>query len=225
MTLNRNTIKEKVKFIFDGVTLQAVLISLIGSAILAFGLYNIHSISNVTEGGILGLTLLIEYWLGISPSVSGFILNMLCYAMGWKLFGKNFLVYSIISSGGFSFFYMIFEQFEPIYPQIAQMPLVAAIVGAIFVGVSAGMCVCVGGAPGGDDALAMSITKLTKMKIQWSYMICDLVVLGLSLSYIPLNKIIYSLITVTISGQIIGLMQKIKINGATVDSWSAAPEN
>ena len=33
--------------------------------------YNIHSMSNVTEGGILGLTLLLEYWFGISPSVSG----------------------------------------------------------------------------------------------------------------------------------------------------------
>ena len=36
-------------------------ILLLGSAILAFGLYNVHSISNVTEGGALGLMLLIEH--------------------------------------------------------------------------------------------------------------------------------------------------------------------
>ena len=42
----------------------------LGSAILAFGLYNVHSISGVTEGGVLGLTLLLEHWFGISPSIA-----------------------------------------------------------------------------------------------------------------------------------------------------------
>ena len=39
--------------------------------------------------------------------------------------------------------------------------------------------------------------------------ICDLVVLVLSLSYIPIHRISYSLLTVVLSGQIIGWMQKI----------------
>ena len=33
--------------------------ALLGSAILAFGLYNVHALSNVTEGGVLGMTLLL----------------------------------------------------------------------------------------------------------------------------------------------------------------------
>ena len=67
--------------------LSSVLLLLLGSAILAFGLYNVHSVSHVTEGGILGLTLFLEHWFGISPSVSGFILTVLCYFLGWKLLG------------------------------------------------------------------------------------------------------------------------------------------
>ena len=62
--------------------------------------------------------------------------------------------------------------------------------------------------PSGDDALAMSLSRITKLPIQWIYLISDLLVLGLSLSYIPLNKIAYSLLTVILSGQIIGLFQK-----------------
>ena len=65
------------------------------SALLAFGLYNIHSVSKVTEGGILGLTLLLEHWFGISPSFSGFVLNVACYLLGWKILGKRFLVFSL----------------------------------------------------------------------------------------------------------------------------------
>lgn len=189
---------------------SSVLLLLLGSAILAFGLYNVHSVSHVTEGGILGLTLFLEHWFGISPSVSGFILTVLCYFLGWKLLGKLFLVYSFISSIGFSVFYGIFEQFEPVFPEIGTKPLLAAVVGALFVGVSVGICVRVGGAPTGDDALAMSLERVLPVDIQWVYLISDLAVLLLSLTYIPVSKIVYSLLTVILSGQIIGIMQKIR---------------
>ncbi len=180
----------------------------IGSAILAFGLYNVHSISGVTEGGVLGLTLLLEHWFGISPSVSGLILNGVCYLLGFKLLGKEFIAYSVIAGGGFSLFYAIFEKFPPVYPQIADMPLLAAIVGSLFVGIGVGLCVRANSAPTGDDSLALSLSHLFKIGIQWVYLVSDLVVLLLSLTYIPLGKIAYSLLTVVLSGQLIGLIQK-----------------
>ena len=180
----------------------------IGSAILAFGLYNVHSISGVTEGGVLGLTLLLEHWFGISPSMSGLILNGVCYLLGFKLLGKEFIAYSVIAGGGFSLFYAIFEKFPPVYPQIADMPLLAAIVGSLFVGIGVGLCVRANSAPTGDDSLALSLSHLFKIGIQWVYLVSDLVVLLLSLTYIPLGKIAYSLLTVVLSCQLIGLIQK-----------------
>lgn len=200
-----------MRSIWKEIKLSSVLLLLAGSALLAFGLYNVHSISNVTEGGILGLTLLLEHWFGISPSFSGFLLTALCYFLGWKILGKRFLVFSFISAIGFSVFYGIFEQFDPLFPQIGEMPFLAAVVGALFVGISVGICVRVGGAPTGDDALAMSLSSVLPVDIQWIYLASDLVVLFISLSYIPLNKNLYSLLTVLLSGQIIGIIQKIRL--------------
>lgn len=74
-----------------------VVLNIAGSAILAFGLYNIHSLSGVTEGGILGMTLLLQHWLHLSPAVSGFIMNAVCYLIGWRLLGHSFIAYSIIA--------------------------------------------------------------------------------------------------------------------------------
>lgn len=199
---------------FQGVKLSSCLLALLGSAILAFGLYNVHAVSHVTEGGVLGLTLLLEHWFGISPSISGFVLNGLCYLLGWRMLGKRFVVYSIVSTVGFSAFYGIFEQFDPLFPQIADMPLTAAVVGALFVGFSAGLCVRIGGAPTGDDALAMSISKVSHVDIQWVYLLSDLTVLAMSLSYISLERIAYSLLTVILSGQLIGVMQKLRLPGS-----------
>lgn len=186
------------------------IIASLASAFLAFGLYNVHSISNITEGGVLGLSLLLDHHFGISPAISSFVLNALCYLLGFKLFGKEFIAYSAISTVGFSLTYKICEMFPPLFPQIAESPIVASIVGAVFVGIGAGFCVLAGGAPSGDDAIAMSLSHLTKIKIQWIYLLSDLTVLALSITYIPLERIIYSLLTVVISGQIIGWIQNVR---------------
>ena len=189
------------------ITLKKCAITLLGSFILAFGLYHVHSISGVTEGGVLGATLLLEHWTGISPALTGGIMNVLCYVLGWKLLGKEFIAYSALATVGFSGMYKICEQFPHLWPGLADMPLVAALVGALFVGVGAGLCVRVGGAPSGDDALAMSISHAAGWKIQWVYLVSDLIVLVMSLSYIPVRRIGYSLFTVLLSGQLIGFVQ------------------
>ena len=187
--------------------LQNCLLALAGSAILAFGLYHIHSFSGVTEGGVLGMTLLLQHWFSISPSVSGLIMNILCYLLGWRLLGKEFIGYSAVAGGGFSLFYAIVEQFPPLFPDLAEHPLIASVAGALFVGVGVGLSVRAGGAPGGDDALAMSLSHVTHINLRWIYLLTDLVVLLLSVTYIPLSRIWYSLLTVLLSGQLIGLMQ------------------
>lgn len=192
------------------ITARKVTLSLVGSAILAFGLYNVHAFSGVMEGGVLGLTLLLYHWFAISPAVSGFILNALCYAIGFTTLGRDFLFYSAVSGGGFSVFYAFFEQFPPLWPQLETMPLLAALIGAVFVGVGVGLAVRAGGAPGGDDALAMSVSKLTGLNIERIYLISDLTVLALSATYLPLDKLACSLLTVILSGRLVGVIQRAK---------------
>ena len=187
------------------------LILLLGSVIQAIGIYNIHSLSNVTEGGVLGLTLLLQHWFHISPAISSLFLNLVCYAVGWKLLGREFIGYSLISICIYSISYGILEQFPPLWPDIALYPLLAAIAGALFIGIGAGLCVRAGGATAGDDALAMSFSHLFRCPIERIYLISDLAILLLSLSYIPLRRIVYSLLTVILSGQIIGIIQKVHI--------------
>ena len=105
--------------------------------------------------------------------------------------------------------YRFFEQFDTFFPNLTQNLFLSSIVGALFVGVGAGLCVRMNGAPSGDDALAMALSKATGLKIQWIYLFSDLTVLALALTYIPVQKIIYSLLTVLLSGQIIGWIQKV----------------
>lgn len=188
--------------------LRKVLLSILGGGVLAFGLYHIHSISGVTEGGALGLTLLLHHWFHISPAWSALFINFCCYAIGFRTLGYSFLLWSALSAGSFSLFYGIFEHFPRLWPGVSELPLLAAILGALFVGVGVGLCVRAGGAPTGDDALAMSLSNSLRIPIERVYLITDLTVLALSLSYLPIGRIACSLLTVTLSGKLIGLIQR-----------------
>ena len=182
---------------------------ILGNAILSFGLYHVHAQSGISEGGVLGLMLLIRHWLHISPAYSGVVLDALCYFLGWRVLGKDFLWYSGIASLAFAVFYRVWELFPPLWPMLYAHPAAAAILGAVFVGVGAGISVRAGGATGGDDAIAMALHRITHIDIEWLYLLTDLSVLLLSLTYLPLRRVVWSLLTVTLSGQIIGRIQKL----------------
>ena len=173
-------------------TLTRYAVLLLGAAILSFGLFNVHSQSGVTEGGVLGTTLLLHHWFGISPGVSEFVIDVICYALGFRFLGKAFFKYAIAASASFACFYMLWER-----------------VGRVFVGIGVGLVVRAGGASGGDDVLALLLNKFTKLTLSKSYFMTDAIVLALSLTYIPAGRIVFSFITVTLSSFLIERIQRI----------------
>ena len=136
------------------------------------------------------------------------MINIICYWIGWRVLGKPFIAHSAVATAGFSLVYWICQQFPPLWPGIANYPLVAALLGALFVGLGCGLCVREGGAVCGDDGLALSLSHKLKIKIEYVYFFFDFSVLALSLTYIPLNRILYSLLTVTISSKLVGIVQR-----------------
>lgn len=191
-------------------TVQVYILMALGSFILAFGLYNIHAQSGISEGGVLGATLLLRHFFGISPSVSEVVLDLLCYLFAFRVLGGGFAKNAMISTLLYSGFYAILERFPPLIRDLSHCLPLAACLGALFVGVGVGLVVGAGGACCGDDALALSISHLTGWDVGRAYLITDLLVLGLSLSYIPIYNLLWSLLTVTLSSAIISLMQKVR---------------
>ena len=189
--------------LIEGFTFKKVVLIIIGSMICSFGIHNIHQRTNITEGGIFGLMLLLEHWFNISPAYITPVLDFTCYLIAFRFLGSRFIKTSIFSTLCISAFYKLWEAFLPMLPDLFDHPLIAAILGGIFVGVGVGLVVRQGGSAGGDDALALTISHVSKWHLSSSYLFTDITVLLMSLSYIPLMRIVFSLITVTISSNII----------------------
>lgn len=191
----------------EGLSWKKIIWIVIGAAICSFGIHNIHQQTGITEGGVIGMMLLLNHWLGISPSIITPILDIACYALAFKFLGGRFIKISVISTCSVSLFFKLWEQFPPMLPDLSAYPLLAALIGGVFVGVGVGIIVRQGGSSGGDDALALTISHITHWRISRAYLFTDLVVLGLSLTYISLSKIVFSVITVFLSSFLIDLIQ------------------
>ncbi|MCI7275182.1 MAG: YitT family protein [Cuneatibacter sp.] len=198
------------KKLMDGLTFKKILLIFLGAMICTFGIHNIHQRTNITEGGVIGLMLLVEHWLKISPAYITSILDIICYLLAFKFLGGNFIKISIISTVFVSGFYKIWELFPPMLPDLSAHPLIASALGGIFVGAGVGLIVRQGGSSGGDDALALTISHISHWKLSRSYLFTDVAVLLLSLTYIPVMRIVFSLITVTISSYLIDWIKEYK---------------
>lgn len=207
LQLNRlsHIVKRELKETFVPKTTVSIII---GTAITTFGLYNVHQQADITEGGILGLILLLNFWLGMSSSLLSPVLDFLSYLMGFKYLGKEFLKTSIFATLCMAGFFRLWELFPPLLPSLADIPFAASVLGGCFIGIGCGLIVRQGASCAGDDALALVISKITGWRISRAYLFTDLTVLILSLSYIPLKRIIYSLITVTISSYLIDFITR-----------------
>lgn len=193
--------------LIEGLTWRKIFLIIIGAGICTFGIHNIHQRTGITEGGVIGMMLLVERWLGISPSLITSVLDISCYLLAFKYLGGQFIKVSMISTLSVSLFYKFWELFPPMLPDLSAYPLAAAVAGGIFVGIGVGIIVRQGGSSGGDDALALTISRVTHWRLSRSYLFTDMVVLGLSMTYIPVYRIVFSLITVTISSVLIDVVQ------------------
>lgn len=203
----KETLQQKIKRALGRFTPGRIAVIMLGTAILSFGIHNIHQRTAITEGGIIGLVLLINHWLGVPPSVASPLLDAASYALAFKFLGWDFLLSAGIASVSLAGFYRLWECLPPMLPNLTPYPLAAALLGGAFVGIGVGLIVRQGGSSGGDDALALVIHQLTGWKLARSYLFTDLVVLGASLSYIPARRIAFSLVTVTVSSLLIDWVQ------------------
>ena len=203
----KNKLFSLLRAFADGLSLRMLALIMAGAAVCTFGIHNIHQQTGITEGGVIGMVLLIGHWTGLSPAFVTPVLDIGCYLLAFRFLGWRFIKVSAISTLSVSLFYKFWELFPYLLPDLSAYPLAAAVCGGVFVGAGVGMIVREGGSSGGDDALALAISRITRWRLSFSYLFTDLLVLGLSLTYIPLSRIACSVVTVTLSSFLIDRIQ------------------
>ena len=113
---------QSFKKIVSAFTLKRLFWLVLGTAILSFGIHNIHQRAAITEGGVIGLVLLMNHWLGIPASIASPLLDFVCYALAFKFLGLDFILTAAVASVSLAGFYRLWESFPPMLPNLTPWP-------------------------------------------------------------------------------------------------------
>ncbi|MEK4511527.1 YitT family protein [Paenibacillus anaericanus] len=191
---------------------KTVLPIFLGTAIYAFGLLYFIIPNKLMEGGLTGVTILLNYAFGISPSISNFVLNVPLFFLGWKILGGRQIIYTGVGISSLTFFLWLFERLIEtgwIVPFSTEHDyILVALYAGVTLGAGLGIVFRFGGTTGGSDIIA----RILGRKYGWSMgqviLMVDVIIIGLSLIYIKKENILYTLVAVYIASKVIDFIQE-----------------
>ncbi|KRM21984.1 YitT family protein [Latilactobacillus graminis] len=183
-------------------TSRNLMMIALGCAVYAFGLVTINIQNHLAEGGLTGITLILRYWLHIDPAYTTVLLNIPLIILGYRYLGKRALAYTIYGTAMMSLFLWIWQR-VPITIDLNHDILIASILAGLCGGFGSGIIYRFGGTTGGTDVIARIIEKEKGMPMGRSLLLFDVVVLTLSLSYLDIEHMMYTLIASYVFSRIV----------------------
>ncbi|MCI0766395.1 YitT family protein [Bacillus sp. TL12] len=180
--------------------MKEIALITIGSLLFAIGI-NYFAIPNrLSEGGIIGLTVVTYYLFGWSPGIMNFVFNAFLLAIGYKFFDKKTMVYTILGIIETSLFLYATEH---IGHQVNSDTLLAALFAGVFVGIGLGCMFRAGGTSGGSAILAQLANQYLGWSVGKGVLIIDIVVIVGSVFIIGQEKAMYTLVAVFVGAKVI----------------------
>ncbi|AZN40743.1 YitT family protein [Paenibacillus albus] len=192
--------------------LRTLPLVMLGTAIYAFGLQYFVIPNQLMEGGVTGVGILLNYALGWPLSITTLVLNIPLYFLGWKVLGRSHTGYTIFGSVSLSVFLALMEKLisagwiEPF--RTSNDYILAVLYAGVTLGSGLGIVFRYGGTTGGVDIIARIAAKLKGWSMGQFILASDIVVIGLSLLYIPKEKVLYTLVAVFIASKLIDFIQE-----------------
>lgn len=192
--------------------LHTIIPIIAGSAIYAFGLLYFIIPNELMEGGVTGITVLLNYAFNISPSISTMALNIPLFLVGMKILGKRQSIYTGLGIASLTLFLWLFEALIDrgyVVPfQTEQDYILAALYAGVTLGAGLGIVFRFGGTTGGSDIIARIINRKFGFSMGQIILSLDILIIGLSLFFIPLERILYTLVAVFIASKVIDFIQE-----------------
>lgn len=191
--------------------LRIIVPIFIGTAIYAFGLHYFLLPNQLMEGGVTGIAVLLNYAINWPLSLSTLLLNIPLFFVGWKMLGIRQMAYTIFGvlslSGCLAVFEWLIDRGYLTPFQGTQDFMLAALYAGVSLGIGLGIVFRFGGTTGGVDIIARIVSKSKGMSMGQIILAFDVIIIGVSLIYIPIHKVLYTLVAVFIASKLIDFIQ------------------
>lgn len=178
--------------------------TIIGSAIMAFGISAFLLPNQLSSGGFAGIATITYYLLKIPMGIMTFALNIPFFLFAGYRIGKNFFIKSIIGTASLSLFIDIFDK----YPPVTTDRFLACIYGGIIIGLGTAIILKVGSSTGGTELITNLMKSYNQhIEVSKNLMIIDMIIIILNILFFKEIEIgLYSVIAIYLYGKVIDIL-------------------
>lgn len=176
----------------------------IGAVIAAFALEEFLIPSTILDGGVTGISIILNNITHKGISLFVIILNLPFLVLGFRQLGWRFLVRGAY---GMVLFSVMLELFKDI-PEITNTELLAVVFGGVMLGFGVGTVLRYGGCLDGTEIVALLISKKTNFSVGQIIFAINIAIYSAAGVLFGWDRALYSLLTYFISFKIIDMVEE-----------------
>ena len=174
----------------------------LGAGLAAFALEEFLVPNLILDGGVNGLSIILNNLTGISLSIFIICLNIPFLILGMRTMGKEFLIKTGYAMVVFSILLAVFASKK----EATEDMLLATIYGGIILGIAVGMVIKFGGCLDGTEVAAILISKKTDFSLGQVVLAFNFVIYAVAGLLFGLDRALYSLLTYFICYKVIDMV-------------------
>ena len=175
------------------------LFIILGCAIAAFAVENILVPNSILDGGVTGISIILNIMMKWRLSLCIIIINIPFLYIGFKNLGWKFLFKTVFSIGIFSLFLEVFHHYDSITDNI----YLATIYGSVILGLGVGLVIRFGGCLDGTESLGIVISKNTNISVGQFVLLCNAIIFSVAGYFLGLDRALFSLLAYFITSKIV----------------------
>lgn len=191
----------------DGRTILRLLLEFLGigagSVIAAFAIEVFLVPCTILDGGIVGISIMLNNKLGIPLGALTVGLNVPFLIIGAGKMGKKFIVKAAFAMVVFSVF---LEVFAPMV-NATQEYLLAVCFGGVILGIGVGLVIRFGGCLDGTETVAILLNKKFKMPVGQTVLVFNVVIFIVAGFIFGFDRAMYSLLTYFITSKVLDIVE------------------
>ena len=192
----------KLKYYMREISSYAMLV--MGAVIAAFAIEEFLVPCTILDGGIVGISIMINNLSKIPLGIMTLALNIPFLLLGMRKLGTKFIVKSAVAMVAFSSFLEIFAPFV----DITHENLLAVCFGGVFLGVGVGFVIRAGGCLDGTETVAIFLNRRFNLPVGQTVLFFNVVIYTVAGFLFGFDRAMYSLLTYFITSKVIDFVEE-----------------
>ena len=174
----------------------------LGAVMAAIALKLILIPNSMIDGGMNGVSIILNTLFGGSLGLIIFIVNLPFLILGYKQLGKKFVLKAFYGMALFSILLEVFGRYTPLIDDT----LLATVYGGILLGVGCGLIIKEGGCLDGTEIIAILVNRKKSLSVGQVVFCFNIVIYGAAIFVFGAERALYSLLTYFISYKVIDMV-------------------